>query len=283
VDEPVRVSLPGGRWVDGSRVTEAWVRPLVGEDEAVLLDALGRITYPELTTRILVRCVTRLGRDPVGREMISALTIGDREALLWHVRRLTVGDLIEAVLSCASCGEKASIELTVVDLVRQPYAEWNPTFEEEIAGRRVEFRLPCGFDVERLSSSSHRDLELLADALVEACVIRVDGSPVVPGQLEPIRDRLSERLASLDPQAETLLDTTCPACDAPIAASLDAASFLAEELQRRSRYLFEEVHVLATAYHWSEREILGMTADRRRIYLDMIERASAGEWIGAAS
>jgi hypothetical protein len=33
------------------------------------------------------------------------------------------------------------------------------------------------------------------------------------------------------------------------------------------------VHVLASTYHWSERQILGLPRSRRRLYLDLIDRS----------
>ena len=67
-----------------------------------------------------------------------------------------------------------------------------------------------------------------------------------------MRPAIEDRLAALDPQAETVLDIRCPQCDASTAHVLDAAEFLAEELARTGRYLYHEVHTLAWYYHWSE-------------------------------
>jgi hypothetical protein len=39
-----------------------------------------------------------------------------------------------------------------------------------------------------------------------------------------------------------------------------------------SERLFEEVHVLARHYHWSERDILALTATRRGRYLQLLAR-----------
>jgi hypothetical protein len=36
------------------------------------------------------------------------------------------------------------------------------------------------------------------------------------------------------------------------------------------------VHLLALHYHWSEAEILGMTQQKRRLYLDLLSDALSG-------
>lgn len=278
MDEAVRVTLPGGRWVKGIRITEAWIRPLVGADEAFLLDELGRTPGPALATQMLTRCVAGLGPGAVDKQVIGSLTVGDREALLWHLRRLTVGDRLDATVDCAGCGQKASVELSVTELLRAPYENWAATYLETICGRQVEFRLPVGQDQERLAASGWPSIASAVEELVAACVIAVDGELPSRDDRRAITAELSERLEALDPQAETLLDTVCPACGGAVTAILDAVGFFAEEIARRGRHLFAEIHTLASVYHWSERDILAMTADRRRVYLDLIEAERSREW-----
>lgn len=278
MDGAVRVVLPGGRWLDGSRVTEAWIRPIVGADEAFLLDELGRTPGPALATKMLARCVTKCGPEPADEQVLRSLTVGDREALLWHLRRVSIGDRLDATVDCRACGQKASVDISVADLLREPYRDWTPSFVESIAGHRVEFRLPVGEDQERLAASPTPGIEPAIEELVTACVKVVDGESASPEARRAISEELSQRLEALDPQAETLLETTCPACGTTVTALLDAVGFLSGEISRRSRHLFAEVHTLASVYHWSEREILAMTADRRRIYLDLIGAERNREW-----
>jgi hypothetical protein len=42
-------------------------------------------------------------------------------------------------------------------------------------------------------------------------------------------------------------------------------------LSRRAACLLRDVHRLALAYHWSERDILGLSLRRRRSYLLLLE------------
>ncbi|NIQ59934.1 MAG: hypothetical protein GWN71_43360 [Gammaproteobacteria bacterium] len=82
-------------------------------------------------------------------------------------------------------------------------------------------------------------------------------------------------MARLDPQAELRLDVTCPSCGRGIDALLDTATFLMAEVGASPDALYEEVHTLACWYHWGESEILGLTAPKRRRYLDLIAERSA--------
>lgn len=37
------------------------------------------------------------------------------------------------------------------------------------------------------------------------------------------------------------------------------------------RELYSEVHFLALHYHWSEKDILSMTRDRRKMYVELLK------------
>jgi hypothetical protein len=38
---------------------------------------------------------------------------------------------------------------------------------------------------------------------------------------------------------------------------------------------FGQVHLLAMAYHWSERDILDLSRKKRRLYVSMVQREQA--------
>jgi hypothetical protein len=71
------------------------------------------------------------------------------------------------------------------------------------------------------------------------------------------------------------VQATCPDCGGRLDCSLDVVSFVLEEIRRRARRLLREVHVIASAYHWSESEILALPEERRRRYLSLIEGGAA--------
>ena len=77
-------------------------------------------------------------------------------------------------------------------------------------------------------------------------------------------------MADADPQADVQLAMTCPTCGQTRKAAFDIASFFWSEIERWSLRMFREVHTLATAYGWREKEILGMSAWRRQVYLQLV-------------
>lgn len=278
--DPVAATIPGGAWVNGARCCEARLRALTGQDQAFLMEEAPSLLPAQWTTEVLARCLTRLGPcEPVTRDGVRSLTVGDREALLLHLRRLTAGDRLQCVLTCPfpDCGEKLDLDLKVADLLVPPYCGAREKYEVWVrdpdAAYRVCFRLPTGFDQEAAAVLARTDSSAAVGLLLRRCVesiVSADGA-AVEGFPEALLDPLSATMADLDPQAEITLRITCPACGGAFAAVFDTANYLFQELQAGMRHLDHEVHLLAYHYHWSPSEILGMSAQRRGRYLQLLE------------
>lgn len=275
----VVATVPGGCWANGACCREVRLRELTGEDQTFLMEE-GRSLLPaQWTTEVLARCVTGLGSgEPVTRETVRSLTVGDREALLLHLRRLTAGDRLQCVLACPSpdCGEKLDLELKTADLLLPSYGDSPERHETWVrdgeAAYRVSFRLPTGTDQEAAAALARADLSAAVDLLLHRCVESVFSAAGVPSEEFPaaLREQLPARMAELDAQAELTLHVTCPACSCTFATVFDAASYLFQELQAGMRHLEHEAHLLAYHYHWSPSEILGLSARKRRRYLDLL-------------
>ncbi len=78
-------------------------------------------------------------------------------------------------------------------------------------------------------------------------------------------------MAQADPLAETRLALECPSCAHAWEESFDIAGFLWEEIEARARRIVFDVHALASAYGWTEAQILALSAvsRRRALYLEM--------------
>jgi hypothetical protein len=81
---------------------------------------------------------------------------------------------------------------------------------------------------------------------------------------------LATRIAELDPQADLHLALACGACEHRWTAPLDVADLVWRRVDARARSLVADVAALAAAFGWTEGEILGLSAERRRVYLDLV-------------
>src|SRR5438874_158732 len=71
-------------------------------------------------------------------------------------------------------------------------------------GATIEFRLPDSRDLALAARAA--DAEAAAGVLLARCVLRGDMSAAAA------REALAQRMLEVDPQAETLVDLTCPSC-----------------------------------------------------------------------
>jgi hypothetical protein len=78
---------------------------------------------------------------------------------------------------------------------------------------------------------------------------------------------VADALAASDPGADITADIECP-CGAVWAEAIDIRSILWTELTRWVQRRLLEVHQLALAYGWAERDILEMSPYRRSFYLE---------------
>jgi hypothetical protein len=69
------------------------------------------------------------------------------------------------------------------------------------------------------------------------------------------------------------LQGTCPGCGAPVQACFEVRRFCLQELRQQALWLYDDVDVLARAYHWSEPSILSLTSPRRARYAERARSA----------
>ncbi len=137
-------------------------------------------------------------------------------------------------------------------------------------GFQLRFRLPTSRDLATVVG-----LDVAGAArrlLVERCVLAAEhaGQPLAPEELpDTLIPILAEAVGECDPQVETRLRLTCAQCGHRWSALFDIGVFFWAELDGLARRLMEEVAMLARAYGWGEAEILGMSAARRQVYLEM--------------
>jgi transcription elongation factor Elf1 len=252
------------------------VRELTGHDEAFWLDAPAQWNLPQRINGLLARCVVMDGLPGIGDAFIADLTVGDREALLLHLHRLSFGSRLSSVLTCPQCGERLDLELEAGDLLLPPYAHPQPWYDNEFqadeARYAVRYRLPTGADLDAIAPLAALEPAAAAEALIGRCVRQaiVDGETLstLPAAFHTA---FAAVVAQRDPQAELTIAMTCPLCGHEFSVLLDMATYLGQEIEQRAATLYREVHTLALFYHWSEADILTLPVSRRRMYLEMLD------------
>ena len=200
---------------------------------------------------------------------LAQWNVGQRDRLLLNLRDTLFGPEIHCLTNCARCGEPIELDFSIDD-IRVPHGEAGRSYHAAADGYEVQFRLPDSTDLLALKDElpAQAERQLLARCVLDA---RAEEGEVMATELpEPVFSAVSQRMSEADPQAEILLEVSCPACSCVSPALFDIVSHLWAELDAWARRMLREVHALAVAYGWSETEILHMSAARRRAYLDLI-------------
>jgi hypothetical protein len=277
----VNVELPRGLRLDGSWRRDAVLRPVAGRDEAFLMQQGRALSPASRTTALLARCLCRLGSvSRVTADVVRSLSVGDREALVLHLRCITLGDTMSCVLTCPACAEKLDLDLHLAELLLPPYPHASDLHEVSVgaadASCRARLRVPNGADQEQAAAMAADAPDAAADFVLRRCVQEIvderTGAPLpdIPAWAAPA---LVGKMAELDPQAEILLDLVCPACSETFRTPFDIADYFHRELCGRERDLYCDIHHLASRYHWSENEILRLSRRKRMLYLDLLSGA----------
>jgi hypothetical protein len=196
-------------------------------------------------------------------ESLAAWPIGRRNRALIGLHCRCFGPRLRGIVSCAGCGEKLEVDLDGRVLTGDTP---DPGAGETIEVGGQEFRLPGTRELAGVVTEG--DPRAAAVRLVEGCRVSAGGhAPWTDGDLEEI----GQRMADADPLAEIRVQLRCPECGREGDESLDIVTFLWAEIEARVRRLLSDIHALASAYGWSESEILSMSEGRRAIYLEMVQ------------
>jgi hypothetical protein len=200
----------------------------------------------------------------------GALTAGERDRALLDLREHLFGTTVDAVLSCEGCGETLELAATIDELRTDGAGGHDGTRTLSQGGYELRLRQPTALDLAEIADGT---LEEASADLLERCVLEASvGDRAVEARELPdhIVAAVDATLASADPQADLELAVECPSCGSASTTRFDIASFLWSEIERFALATLREVHVLASAYGWSEPQILAL-GSRRRLYLELVE------------
>lgn len=238
-------------------------------DQILEVWELGQVQHP------LDRALTLLGLalPDQSREDLSKLSIGQRDALLLLLRQQTLGEAMESCATCPSCGESLEFTLRATELrLVEPSLAPPVAYDLTIADYALTVTLPNSRDLAAVVGCA--DLATAQAALAQRCIQQVScgGVAIAPGVLpDLVLQQISQEMAERDPQAELLLDLTCPVCQSDWQVLFDIVSFFWTELSVQAKRLLREVHALAQSYGWREADILAMSSMRRQFYLDLVD------------
>lgn len=261
------MTLPGGIMRDGQRLRDYRFKTLTGGDELAIAEAFAADDgVPQRITAILAAALAPLGEVPATIDDVRALAVGDRQFLMQQLVALLDTETGWMTADCQHCGEPFDFPMRFGDLPCKPAGEGFPFASVDGAT----YRAPTGADQEVLAEASG-DGSAARRSLIALCLVDGTTSVEVEHLSEADLDRIDAALEAVSPEAVTETSLDCPSCGRKCLVDLGIDTM---PLPRPDK-LYQEVHRIASAYHWSEREILALPRSRRQRYLALIARDAA--------
>jgi hypothetical protein len=216
---------------------------------------------------IRASCSTADVADP------ATLSIGERDTRLFRLREGLFGPDLYNIADCPHCHERVEWNNKVSDFQIGASEQKNrlPIYTLQTDRYAIQFRLPNSYDLTR--ASVHPEYKEDPRRLFFDCIVDIkkDNEPCgVEDLSDNVLDLLDARMAEEDPCADIRMVLNCPRCAHQWELAFDIVSCLWLEIDNWARHMLREVAVLASAFGWSESEILNLSAQRRKLYLQMI-------------
>jgi hypothetical protein len=189
-------------------------------------------------------------------EAPERLPIGARDRRLLALRQEWFGRrAFETVDDCPRCG--ACVEATFDTPPQSPAKAVAPVVVGEL---EIEYRLPDTTDLAALAGCD--DPSAGRAMLASRCTGRELSDDAIAA--------IAKAMADADPDGDLRMLLTCPDCEHQWDSLFDPATYFWREVDAAAMRVFREIDALATAYGWTEREILSLPRTRRAAYLALV-------------
>lgn len=243
---------------------EVMLRQPTGAEDMLLLEAS---TYD---AALALQLIAHLASPANGLAVEwSTLCVTDLEALLLLLRQMLFGDLISTDVICPAkdCGKRVDVAFRIGEYLahHSPRTARGVEPADEAGWFRfrdvpVSFRLPNAADQVIVSQLPKPEYEL-----IQRCIR--------PTQISArMLKRVETAMEALAPGLSDNVHGVCPECGATVTMYFDAQQFTLSELCNQAMLIYEDVHVLAKHYHWSQAEILALPRSRRAHYTEMVHQ-----------
>jgi len=244
------------------------MRPITSAELLTTWEKCAGRTLPEKALLFLdAACADGDPQDP------AILSIGERDAKLLLLREWIFGPHLLNIADCPICKESIEWTNNIVDLIYPSTKKTTQTtFQLKVENYHIQFRLPNSYD---LSKAALHDYRVNPEKLLVECIIDVHqnaqslNANELPAQ---VLELLEERMATEDPQANVVMNLSCPACSHYWDAHFDIVSYLWTEVDNWAKHMLQDIAELAVTFGWSELQILTLSPQRRQLYLDIIRQ-----------
>lgn len=245
----------------------AVARPMDGQTELAVAEAAALSgTRPERVTGVLSAFYKTVAGNPVTVDSVRGLPCGSREWLLQRAAYRFCPDITWFEATCTHCGQPYDLSLCLADAARHQPDIGLAEIEVETSLGTRSFLLPNGVHEEAFARRDPVEEPRRAFAALCGCSDRAEEE--APQFNEHDLDLIDEALEAACPDIADEVLTICPSCKSETAARIDPLLFAFPQEDA----IFEETHLIASAYGWPHDQILDLSVRHRLYFAAMIAR-----------
>lgn len=225
------VELPGGYMFSNGIVGEtAEVRELNGFDE----EAIAKAGSPAKALNVILeRGLVSIDNETLSRTDLDSLLIGDRDAILLAIRKVTFGTVAEFETTCAFCFKPQFVAVDLdndieINILTDRVKDRVVTVSTKTG--EVKVILPNLLTNKRMSDDVNSTYSELLTEMLSGCLVSVNGAPSMGKQtaLSLVlldRETIADAIYKNAPGPRlSEVTTTCEACGKDYSLSLSLAS-----------------------------------------------------------
>ena len=190
---------------------------------------------------------------------LSDVSIGQRDQTLIAWRSALFGRSMPGYADCPICRTRVTFALDTSTFL-------GATSDAPIEVDGLQVRRPSSRDV--AEALKEVDPEQATYRLAQRCCGSLAGELPLLSQAQLAK--IESALAEADAATDIVLDFSCDHCGHAWQTTFDISAFLWQEIESHAGRLLADIHTLASAYGWSEREVLALSPARRATYIGMV-------------
>ncbi|MCP4317839.1 MAG: hypothetical protein GY789_17900 [Hyphomicrobiales bacterium] len=249
------------------------MRPMDGQTELAVAEAIAATgTRPERVTRLLASAFETIGDEASSAGAARGLSSGTREWLVQCAACAFRSDINWFEATCEKCGEPYDLSLDLWTATKVKTQLFDPIVTVETSIGTRAFHVPTGWHEEQFARQRQSDDSRRGFAGV--CGMSDDDADEAEQFNEHDLVLIDEAIEASSPEVADQAVTTCPSCGEETSTQIDPLLFA---FPRESDVL-KATHLIATAYGWSQDQILRLSARHRNHLAELISRDRGPAW-----
>lgn len=265
------IQLLGGIAVDGQLHKLAHFNQLNGKLEQVIVELEHQSDRVNYVTDVLYLALERIGSLEVEREIIEELCVADRQLLMINLARMMFGNNVWLEVVCKYCKDLFDLNINRSELPIYGAGATYPYIQVKLGKNYIRGRVPNGSDQDAIQNLPD---EQAIRTLLLRCIDTVNEEKVETDFIGSLTEKdyelIDKAFEDTSPSVCDSILVICPECNKEQSIRLDHYDMG----QINENGFYDELHVIASHYHWSEDNILQLSREKRRRYVNMINRES---------